>query len=374
MFKPSQGEDDEQLYNFNTELGPAGAPPGTSSYGGSKIGFGKPPATAAARGAMASSMGRGPPGTAAARGFPPGTAARMGTAAQGGGSDARPMTSVSGAGYKGDKDSRSKSFDPLNIGKGPAPPLAEKSDNSHEDKAKEMEKNVHRLIEASAEAIAAKDFTRGLEKAKEAGKAERALCKVRKKNNSVSTAPAGRLPCNAPPFYPPLPPHTHVPGHHPHGVSSARAKGWWSRSTWTSRKRLAFVPPYLSPSLTPHLTAFLTPYLTPNPLDYLTSLHINARPGTRFASTWPTRTTTTRCTKRPSTRTNSSSRTSSTRRCAVGLSGNAVSSAVGPHIQAHQPLCDCLPQVPWPAWTPSPSYIQAHQPSCAHIPAGGRAI
>jgi len=179
MFKPGAQEEDEQLYDFNTELGPAGAPPGTSSYGGSKIGFGKPPATAAARGAMASSMGRGPPGTAAARGFPPGTAARMGTAAQGGGgSDARPMTSVSGAGYKGDKDPRSKNFDPLNIGKGPAPPLAEKSDNSHEDKAKEMEKNVHRLIEASAEAITAKDFTRGLEKAKEAGKAERALCKV----------------------------------------------------------------------------------------------------------------------------------------------------------------------------------------------------
>lgn len=46
-----------------------------------------------------------------------------------------------GAGYHGStKDSGNRAFDPLNIGKGPAPPLAEKSENSHEDKAKEMEK------------------------------------------------------------------------------------------------------------------------------------------------------------------------------------------------------------------------------------------
>jgi intraflagellar transport protein 88 len=101
----------------------------------------------------------------------------------GGGGEARPMTSVSGAGYKGNaKDN--KAFDPLNIGnKGPAPPLAEKSDNSPEDKAKEMEKKVHRLIEASADAVVAKDMLRALEKAKEAGKAERALCKFREGNN-----------------------------------------------------------------------------------------------------------------------------------------------------------------------------------------------
>jgi hypothetical protein len=46
-----------------------------------------------------------------------------------------------GAGYHGsNKESGNRAFDPLNIGKGPAPPLAEKSENSHEDKAKEMEK------------------------------------------------------------------------------------------------------------------------------------------------------------------------------------------------------------------------------------------
>jgi intraflagellar transport protein 88 len=103
----------------------------------------------------------------------------------GGGGEARPMTSVSGAGYQGSKNERDRAFDPLNIGRGPAPPLAEKSDNSSEDKAKEMEKNVHRLIEASALAVVEKNMQLALEKAKEAGKAERALCKFRESHGLV---------------------------------------------------------------------------------------------------------------------------------------------------------------------------------------------
>jgi intraflagellar transport protein 88 len=94
------------------------------------------------------------------------------------------MTSVSGAGYKGSnlKDAN-KVFDPLNIGRGPAPPLAEKADNSFEDKAKDMEKKVHRLIEDSAKLLYEKEYQKALEKAKEAGKAERALTKFRENNN-----------------------------------------------------------------------------------------------------------------------------------------------------------------------------------------------
>ena len=99
------------------------------------------------------------------------------------------MTSVSGAGYQGSSKDVGRasggSFDPLALGKGPAAPLAEKSENSPEDKAKEMEKNVHRLIEQSAEMIANKDFRGALEKAKEAGKAERALCKFRESKSLV---------------------------------------------------------------------------------------------------------------------------------------------------------------------------------------------
>lgn len=122
----------------------------------------KVPGTAMNRPLM-SSMGRGAVPMSRGAGMP---GSRMGlTTAQGGGGpgEARPMTSVSGAGYQGGAK-ENRAFDPLNIGKGPAPPLAEKSENSSEDKAKELERNVHRLIEASAEAIAAKDYMKALEK------------------------------------------------------------------------------------------------------------------------------------------------------------------------------------------------------------------
>ena len=85
---------------------------------------------------------------------PPGSRGGLTTGSAGGGmGEARPMTSVSGAGFQSAKnESRSSTaFDPLNAAnKGPASALAEKSENSAEEKAKEMEKGVHRLIEASA--------------------------------------------------------------------------------------------------------------------------------------------------------------------------------------------------------------------------------
>ena len=134
---------------------------------------------------------RGPPGSSAGRPLmssmgrqnPPGSRGGLTTgAAAGGMGEARPMTSVSGAGFQSaNKESRAgQTFDPLNAAnKGPAAALAEKSENSAEEKAKEMEKGVHRLIEASAEALENKDMRGALEKAKEAGKAERSLCKFR---------------------------------------------------------------------------------------------------------------------------------------------------------------------------------------------------
>lgn len=138
------------------------------------------PTAAANRNIMASSMGRNAPSRA---GIVPGSRMGLMTAANDGAHDARPMTSVSGAGYKGSVDA--KKFDPLNLSRAPAQALAEKSDNSHEDKAKEMEKGVHRLIEASAEAILERKYELALEKAKEAGKSERALSKFRESHNLV---------------------------------------------------------------------------------------------------------------------------------------------------------------------------------------------
>lgn len=154
--------------------------PGTSFQGrGPNTAF-RPIGTAAAGRPMVSSMGRNnPPMSRGNMGSRAGLTTGM---AGGGSSDPRPMTSVSGAGYKGSVSKENRAFDPLNLGKGPAPPLAEKADNSPEDKAKDMEKKVHRLIEATAEAIVAKDMLRALEKAKEAGKAERAVCKFRESN------------------------------------------------------------------------------------------------------------------------------------------------------------------------------------------------
>ena len=61
----------------------------------------------------------------------------------------------------------SKTFDPLNQ-RGAAPALAEKADNSPEDRAREMEKQVNKLIEQSAEASAKGEYAVALETAKDA--------------------------------------------------------------------------------------------------------------------------------------------------------------------------------------------------------------
>lgn len=187
MFNAGGNDTDDHLYDFNTNIDSMGmGVPGTAiGYGGvvraPMTSYRGAPGTAA-RPPM-SSMGR--PMTMTRGGGNMGS--RMGvTTAQGGGGmgEARPMTSVSGAGYQGSvKDSRG--FDPLNMGRGPAPPLAEKKDNSPEDHAKDLEKKVHRLIEASAEFIVAKEFQKALDKAKEAGKQERLLCKYKDSHGLV---------------------------------------------------------------------------------------------------------------------------------------------------------------------------------------------
>jgi intraflagellar transport protein 88 len=100
---------------------------------------------------------------------------------------ARPMTSVSGAGFNSNPK-KGQAFDPLNAGaKGPAPPLASKAENSPEDMAKEMERKVNICVEESAEAAAMKDYELALQKAKDAVKQERQLSKHRENNNLVDS-------------------------------------------------------------------------------------------------------------------------------------------------------------------------------------------
>jgi len=134
-------------------------------------------------GAPAVSNPFGQPKTPAGRGgISRGPASRLTTA---GGTEVRPMTSTTGSGFSSKPPSslgRPVGFDPLGSGRGPAPPPAKREDNSAEDKAKEYEKQVHALVEASADLALKGDADGALEKAKDAGKRERALCKHREAN------------------------------------------------------------------------------------------------------------------------------------------------------------------------------------------------
>ncbi len=109
---------------------------------------------------------------------------RAGTARSGSSGDggARPMTSVAGAGFSS-KPGMGRFMEANSKALGPAPPLVQKVDNSPEDQAKEMERRVHALIEGSAEAAVRGDKVLALERAKEAGRKERALSKFRESNN-----------------------------------------------------------------------------------------------------------------------------------------------------------------------------------------------
>jgi intraflagellar transport protein 88 len=131
-------------------------------------------------------MGGGmPPGT----GMAPGTAMRLGTGMMvppgTGDVGERPMTSVQAAGYNSDPSTRvGQQFDPSGMAgasRGPAPPLQKKSESSTEEKLKDMERQVNALIEESAFEAAKGDAgtPAALEKAKEAAKKERVLCKQR---------------------------------------------------------------------------------------------------------------------------------------------------------------------------------------------------
>ena len=128
-------------------------------------------------------MGTARMGTAAQR---MGTA-RLGTAAGGVGGEARPMTSIRGAGYtsagKPPGTAGMGSFQAGQAGQGPAPPLEKIVANTPEDKAREKEAEVHVLLEESAKANIDKRYALALEKAKECAKKERQLCKHREQQN-----------------------------------------------------------------------------------------------------------------------------------------------------------------------------------------------
>ncbi|KAJ7320176.1 hypothetical protein JRQ81_019687 [Phrynocephalus forsythii] len=98
---------------------------------------------------------------------------------------ARPMTAVQAAGYT-KAASRGSAFDPLGQARGPAPPLEAKNEDSPEGKIKLLEKKVNELVEESCIAHSCGDLKLALEKAKDAGRKERAL--VRQREQTMSPA------------------------------------------------------------------------------------------------------------------------------------------------------------------------------------------
>ena len=58
---------------------------------------------------------------------------------------------------------------------GPAPPLETKKEKSEEENFKEMEEEVQRLLEQSAEAKVKRNFTEALNKAKDAASKEKKI-------------------------------------------------------------------------------------------------------------------------------------------------------------------------------------------------------
>ncbi|KAM4731193.1 intraflagellar transport protein 88 homolog isoform 4-T4 [Anableps anableps] len=140
-------------------------PPMTAKFPGTAIG-GRPLVSSfGSRIPMASSMGR------------PMTGAVQDGAA-------RPMTAVRAAGYSSSL-TRGSTFDPLGQSKGPAPPLEAKNEDTAEEKIKILEKKVNDLIEESCMAQSIGAIQLALEKAKEAGRKERALIRQREQSGNT---------------------------------------------------------------------------------------------------------------------------------------------------------------------------------------------
>uniref|UniRef100_A0A452FFY1 Intraflagellar transport protein 88 homolog n=1 Tax=Capra hircus TaxID=9925 RepID=A0A452FFY1_CAPHI len=124
--------------------------------------------------AVRTSHGRRPPITAKI----PSTAVSRPVATGYGDGVTRPMTAVRAAGFtKGAL--RGSAFDPLGQSWGPAPPLEARSEDSPEEKIRQLEKKVNELVEESCIANSCGDLKLALEKAKDAGRKERVLVRQR---------------------------------------------------------------------------------------------------------------------------------------------------------------------------------------------------
>jgi hypothetical protein len=95
---------------------------------------------------------------------------------------ARPMTSVAGAGYQSRATTGAAGGGVgglAAVSRASIPPFKPSADNGPASLAKGMEERVHALLEASTASAAKGDLVLALERAKEAGRRERALSKFR---------------------------------------------------------------------------------------------------------------------------------------------------------------------------------------------------
>jgi len=95
---------------------------------------------------------------------------------------ARPMTSVKAAGYSSQPMKGSGRFDPFNQSSHQAPSLQKKADATVEEECKDTERQVHEMLEDSTKLCKVGEYEGALERAKDAGKKERHLCKQREQS------------------------------------------------------------------------------------------------------------------------------------------------------------------------------------------------
>jgi hypothetical protein len=90
-----------------------------------------------------------------------------------------------GTAMKSNASAGFKSKPPVKEIGGPAPPLEVKKDKSEEENFKEMEEEVHRLLEESADAKVNRRFGDALNKAKDAASKEKKIRQLREQNGSL---------------------------------------------------------------------------------------------------------------------------------------------------------------------------------------------
>lgn len=97
------------------------------------------------------------------------------------------MTAVKGVGYTSQGNRPNAMFDPLGQAKSMGSSLQTRDESTPEAKIKQMEKKINDLLEESVFAALRKEYSLGLEKAKECVQKERALSRMKDQSGLTET-------------------------------------------------------------------------------------------------------------------------------------------------------------------------------------------